>query len=449
MKKILVLGAGLSAKYLIHYLLKHAVENDWLVMVAEVNLALAKAAVKGNSRGTAIQFDINDELSRAEQIKNADIVVNMLPPKFQYLLALDCVHHGRYMISASYQGNSIPDLHKDARRKGILILTEMGLDPGIDLMLGMSIIEKVRLKGGKIKSFKSYGGAIPSPDSLSNPLKYLVTWNPRNVVMSGENGAQYFEKGKIKLVPYHNVFQDSWMVKVDGIGDMEVYPNRETLAYRSNFEIKHAETIIRGTIRYPGWCETWQQIVKLGIPNEHLHIPDVHKMTYRDFTELFLPRDVTGSDFEARLANFLNINPTGSIMGNLKWLGLFSEKVIGNVGKTPTAVMVDLLHKKLKMEKNDRDMVILHTEAEAFYKNGKNKREKTILTLIEEGEKDGFTAITKTVGLPVAIGIKLILSGKISLTGCYIPTVPEIYKPVLKELKKEGLKFKEKTTVLK
>jgi len=440
MKKILVLGAGLSAKYLIHYLLKHAESNDWFVTVAEMNLSLAKKAIKDNpSRAKAIQFDINDEEKRSKQIKNADIVVNMLPPKFQYMLALDCLHHGRHMISASYQGNSIPDLHNDAKRKNILILTEMGLDPGIDLMLGMSIIEKVRANDGKIKSFKSYGGAIPSPATLSNPLKYIVTWNPRNVVMSGENGAQYLEKGKIKLVPFHNVFQDSWMVKIDSIGDMEVYPNRESMAYRSNFEINHADTIIRGTIRYPGWCETWQQIVKLGIPNEQLHIPDLHKLTYRDFTELFLPLDVTGSDFETRVANFLNINPTGSIMKNLKWLGLFSDEIIGDVGGTPAEVMIDLLHKKLKMQKDDRDMVILHTEAEAFYKNAKNKREKIIITLIDEGEKNGFTAITKTVGLPVAIGIKLILSGKISLRGCYIPTHSEIYKPVLKELKREGI----------
>ncbi len=449
MKQILVLGAGLSSSYLISYLLERAEENNWFVTVAEKKIELAKRAVRGNAHGTAIAFDIDDSEMRATQINHADIVVNMLPPHLQHVIALDCVHFSKHMISASYQTREMVRLNADANRKGIIILSEMGLDPGIDHMMSMAMIQKVRAKGGRIKSFKSYGGAIPAPDSRTNPLNYTITWNPRNVVMSGEDGAQYLEKGKIKLVPFHGVFQDSWGIDVEGIGPMEVYPNRETLAYRSVFDIKHARTIIRGTIRYPGWSETWWQIVKLGIPNEHLSIPSVEKMTYREFIELFIPVEVNGSDLEQRVASFLHINPTGQIMSNLKWLGLFSDEVIGKVGETPAEVMIDLVCKKLALQKDCRDMVILISELEASYNNsGVRKKEKTIITLIEKGERNGFTAITKTVGLPVAIGVKLILNGDIPLTGCHIPTHPAVYEPVLKALKKEGLVFHKKVQAI-
>lgn len=448
MKQILVLGAGLSSSYLISHLLQNAQANDWCVTVGDYDVKLARKAVNRHARGSAIRFNVNDSEMRVIQIEKADIVVNMLPPTFQNVVARDCIHHTRPMISASYQSQQIRNLDPDAKRRGVLILTEMGLDPGIDHMIAMSMIEKVRAKGGKIKSFKSYGGALPAPDSRNNPLNYFITWNPRNVVMAGEHGAQYMEKGKVKLVPFHNVFQDSWLIEVDGIGTMEVYPNRESLSYQASFEINRATTLIRGTIRYPGWCETWLQIVRLGIPNEHLRIPNLHKMTYREFVHLFIPLEVSGSDLETRVANFLHINPTGKIMENLRWLGLFSEELIGKVDETPAAVMIDLIKKKLKMDPDSRDMIILINELEASYPSAGKKREKITVTLIEKGECSGFSAVTKTVGLPMAIGVRLILAAKLPLTGCHIPTHPAVYVPLLKELKKEGLKFKTKVTAL-
>ncbi len=448
MKHILVLGAGLSSTFLIRTLLQQAEKEDWFITVGDLDLETAKKCVTGHARADAIFFDVNDAEMRSTQIEKSDIVVNMLPPSFQAMIALDCIYHTKHMISASYQDQKIRDLDLDANRKGVLILSEMGLDPGIDHMLAMSLINKVRSNGGKVKTFKSYGGALPAPDSLSNPLKYAVTWNPRNVVMAGEHGAQYMHRGKIKVLPFHNVFQDSWLVDIPDVGPLEVYPNRETLSYRSTFEINRATTIIRGTIRYPGWCETWSQVVKLGIPNEHLRIPQLRKLTYRQFIELFIPVEVSGADLETRVASFLGISPTGTIMDNLRWLGLFSDEVIGNVGETPAAVMTHLLLTKLKMEKTLRDMVILHTELEAVYSNRKTASEKLTVTLIEKGERGGMTAITKTVGLPVAIGVKLILHGKLPITGCHIPTHAGIYVPVLRELKKAGLKFRENATNL-
>jgi len=443
MKQILVLGAGLSATYLIEKLLAQSAANNWFITVAEKNLSLAEKAVARHPNGAAIPFDINNAELRATHIKKADIVVNMLPPVFQVMIAADCVHYGRHMISASYQSREMNDLNMDAVRKKVLILTEMGLDPGIDHMMAISLIEEVRERGGKIKAFKSYGGAIPAPDSLTNPLKYFITWNPRNIVMAGEHGAQYLEKGKVKLVPLHGVFQDSWGIDVKGLGVMEVYPNRESMSYRSLFDIQYADTIIRGTIRYPGWCETWSQIVKLGIPNENLTISVTEGMTYRDFVELFIPIEVSGSDLEQRVAYYLGINPTGTIMSNLKWLGLFSEKPLKSNCRTPAEVMIDLVKDKLVVNEGSRDMVVLINELYAFFEDTQ-KKEKITQTFIEKGDAEGHTAITRTVGLPLSIGVKLILSGDLTITGCHLPTHRAIYIPTLQALKKEGLVFQKK-----
>jgi len=447
MKQILVLGAGLSSTYLIDYLLKQSQSENWFVTVGDMSLKTAKKAVNGHANGAAIKFDVNDAGFRGTQIEKADIVVNMLPPSFQYLVAIDCVLHSRSMVSASYQNKRMKNLDAEANRKGVLLLTEMGLDPGIDHMIAMSLIHKIRRQKGKITSFKSYGGALPAPDSINNPFKYFVTWNPRNVAMAGENGAQFLENGQIKMVPFHNLFQYSWPIKVDGIGTMEVYPNRDTLIYQTHFDISEAKTIMRGTIRYPGWCETWLQIVRLGMANETLYIPNLAEMSYKDFTEMFVPLDVNGTDLEQRVASYLNINPTGHIMDNLKWFGLFADKRIGNVGQTASEVLIYLLNSKLKMQPQNRDIIILMTEVEAVFRQPTVRRESHTMALVEYGDQQ-YTAINKGVGLPVAAAVKLILQGKIVLTGSHIPTHPSIYETVLKELRAAGLKFKKKKKLL-
>jgi saccharopine dehydrogenase (NADP+, L-glutamate forming) len=446
MKNILVLGAGFSSSYLISFLLEQAAQNDWFVTVGERQVKLARKRINAHPRGTAIAFDINDAEMRATQIEKADLVINMLPPNFQYLTALDCIYHSKHMISASYRTKRVRDLDLDANRKGVLILSEMGLDPGIDHMIAMSLVQKVRAEGGSIHSFKSYGGALPAPDSLTNPLRYFITWNPRNVVMSGEHGAQYLENGKVKIVPFHHLFLHSWHVQIDGIGEMEVYPNRDSLSYRNNFDIDHAKTVIRGTIRYPGWCETWLQIARLGIPNENLRIPHLPSLTYRDLVEIFIPVEVSGADLEQRVASFLHINPTGKIMENLKWLGLFSDEVIGGARETGAEIMNDLLQRKLKMPSDCRDMVVLATELEVGYSENSEPSERINATLIEYGERNGLSALSKTVGLPIGLTAKLLLENQIPITGCHIPTHPAVYVPVLKELRGAGLQFSEKTS---
>lgn len=447
MKNILVLGAGQSSPYLIKYLLEAAEKNSWYVTVADMNYELAMSRLNGSQFGNAVEFDVNDEKLRNTLIKNSDIVVNFLAPPFQYLIALDCLQHEKSVITASYENPRVAELNKDAMRKGILILNEMGLDPGIDHMSAMKIITNIRERKGEITSFISYGSGIPAPEVNANPLNYCLTWNPRNVVMAGEAGAQYMELGKIKLLPHYEVFQRTWTVDVDGVGTLEAYPNRDSLIYLDVFKLKKLHTMIRGTLRYPGWSETWNQIVRLGLPNENLKIPELSKRTYAEFTEMFLPLNASGTKLSTRLANFLGINPTGKIMQNIKWLGLLDDRLIGGNPKTPAEVLVRLMSEKMMLPKGGRDMIVLVHEIEAEFPNEK-KKERITSTLVDYGEPDGLTAIAKTVGLPAAIATKLVLSGEIPLTGCQIPTHPMIYGKVLAELENFGVKFSEKVEQL-
>lgn len=443
MKKILILGAGKSSSYLISYLLGIAEKEKWFVTIADIDLSLAINKVKDHPKGHAVEIDITDRTLRKSYIEKADIVVNFLPPKFQYDIAVDCVEAGKHLVSASYENSQVANLDKEAKRKGIIILNEMGLDPGIDHMSAISLIHKIRKDGGYVQSFVSYGSGLPSPDSANNPLRYYLTWNPRNIVMSGEIGAQFMENHKVKILSHHNVFQRTWSVNIDGIGLLEAYPNRDSIRYQKLFQLNKVKTMIRGTLRYPGWCETWQQIVRLGMANENIEIHNIKNKTYAEFTEMFLPLNISGGNLEARVANYLNINPTGRIMENLRWLGLFEYKLIENNVKTPTDVLIKLLNDKLQLPNEDRDIVILHHEIEAVYPR-KEKKEKIISTLVEYGERNGNTAIAKTVGLPAGIAVKLILKNNLPIYGCFQPIHASIYEPVLNELEKHGLEFKEK-----
>jgi saccharopine dehydrogenase-like NADP-dependent oxidoreductase len=326
----------------------------------------------------------------------------------------------------------------------VLLLTDLGLDPGIDHMSAMRLMRRVRGDGGRIQSFRSYGSGIPAPEGPMNPLRYVVSWNPRNVVMSAEHGAQYIEDGKIKIVPYHHVFHHTWAVDVEGIGVLEAYPNRDSLSYINVFGLDHVQTMVRGTLRYPGWCETWAQIVRLGLPNETLRIPDLAHRSYAEVVEMHLPLTVTKPRLEQRIANFLQISPTGNIMENLRWLGLLSDESTGCQGETAAAMLVDLLSRKLPLEPGQRDMVMLVHELEVDYPGQGRPSETITSTMVEYGAPDGFTAMARAVGLPTAVTVKLLLDGAIPLTGSQIPTHPSIYEPVLREIEAAGINFTER-----
>ncbi|MFQ5535887.1 MAG: saccharopine dehydrogenase C-terminal domain-containing protein [Gemmatimonadota bacterium] len=442
MKQVLVLGAGQSSPYLIHRLLDMAVPHDWQVTVGDLDAELARERVGDHPRGRAILFDVTDEAVRSSAIAASDVVINMLSPTFQDLVAWDCVAHGRHMLSVSYRDRAVRDLDRDARRKGVLLLCELGLDPGIDHMSAVSVIRRVKAEGGIIRAFRSYGSGIPAPGQETNPLRYVVTWNPRNVVMASEHGAQYMEAGKIKLVPWHHVFHHTWPVEVEGVGTLEAYPNRDSVAYRDVFGLDDVHTMIRGTLRYPGWSETWARIVQLGIPNEDLRIPHLCRRTYREVTEMFLPMTYVDERTEERVARFLHISPTGAIMEKLTWLGIFSDEVIGCHGDTPAAMLIHLLQEKLAMRPDVRDMVILRHELEVEHPGREDYRVTS--TLLAEGEPGGFTAMARTVGLPVAVATRLLLTGELDLAGSVLPTHPSLYEPVLRAVGEEGMAFEER-----
>ena len=443
MKNVLILGAGQSTPYMINYMLENAEKHDWFVTVCDMDISLAKSRVNGNTRGTAIEFDVNDEVLRKRLISESDIVLNLLAPQFQYMIALDCLHFGKHVVTASYTNLRVADLNNDAMRKGMIILNEMGLDPGIDHMSAMAMIHKIRENGGYVAGFVSYGGGLPAPDVKSNPLDYCITWNPRNVIMAGRDGAQYMEDSQVKILSHQECFQRTWNVEIDGVGTFEAYPNRDSLIYLDVFNLKKAHTMLRGTLRYPGWSETWEKIIKLGLPNDTMVLKGIADKSYAEFIEMFLPLNMTGSTLEARVARYLNISPTGKIMDNLKWLGLFSTEKIGKEFRTTVDVMTDLVKKKMPLPEGKRDMVILRHEIEAVYPNENNRKEKIISTMIDYGVPNGFTAIAKTVGAPAAIAAKLILNDELPIKGTHIPIQPVIYKKVMAELETLGIKFEE------
>jgi len=444
MKNLLVLGAGRSSSFLIARLLEDAVSEGWFVTVGDLDLALARKCVGDHARGDAIRFDVNDARLRAAEIEKADLVINMLPATYQDLVAWDCVNHGRHMISVSYRDQAVRDLDTDAKRKGVLLLCEMGLDPGIDHVSAISLIRRIEGEGGRIVAFCSYGSGIPAPDQEHNPLRYVLTWDPRNVVMAGCEGAQYMENGLTKIVPYHQVFHHTWRVEVEGVGMLEAYANRDSMSYMRSFGLNDVRTMIRGTLRWPGWSETWSQVVRLGLPNETLRIERLSDRTYREVVEMFLPLGVSGSNLGQRVANFLRISPTGRIMENLRWLGLFSDERIGCRGETSAAMLEHLLKSKLPLTPDGRDMVVLVHEIEADYPDSARESEIFTSSLVVEGEAGGHTAMSRTVGLPVALAARLLLRDELPLTGCAIPTHPSIVDPILRELSAAGLEFVER-----
>lgn len=443
MKNILVLGAGSSAGFLVHQLLADAEANDWFVTVGDLDLDLARAAVGEHPRGTAIRFDVGDAEMTSAHVERATVVVNMLPQSFQPALAWSCLQHGKHMVSVSYRDREMTAMEEEVQRNGLLFLTEVGLDPGIDLMSAARQLQEIEARGGRVERFESYGAGLPSLADAPNPVRYCITWNPRNVAMAGESGAQYLEDGKVKILPWHKLFRHTWTKEVPGIGLMEAYPNRDSLAYREVLRLEETRTLVRGTLRYPGWCGTWARIVELGLPNERIVIPELGRRSWAEIVEMFLPRDVPGAGIEERVARYLGIDFDGSEMENLRWLGLFDEEVAGIRGTTAADAVVHLLRTRLPLPPNGRDQVVLFHDVVVRYPEGEGRRERRRSTLVAEGEPGGFTAMARTVGQPAAIAVRLLVRGELPLTGCRIPTHPAIYEPILAELEATGLGFQE------
>ncbi len=441
MPNILILGAGRSATTCIQYLLDHSSENRWKVILGDINAELAGNKIHGHPNGKAIRFDVLDEKERVRQISRADLVVSMLPHRLHNLVAGSCLNRGKHLVTASYVPGEIKELDGEAGKKGILILNEMGVDPGIDHMSAMRILDRIRSSGGRVDVFESSTGGLVAPGSDDNPWKYKFTWNPRNVVLAGQAGARFLHNGKFKYIPYHKLFQRYEIIRLLNLGQFEVYPNRDSLTYQEEYGLQDISTMFRGTIRRIGFCDAWNALVQLGATDDSYRVEFPGDMTYRDFTNSFLAFNVR-DPVEKKLCRYLNLDPGGEVMRKLEWLGLFERRSAEVQDQTPARVLQALLEEKLKFDPEDRDMIVMQHQVE--YLRG-NDRYREVHSMAITGKDSRHTAMSMSVGLPVANAVKLILQGKIKIRGVHIPIHKEIYDPVMKELEDHGIRFLEES----
>ncbi|MBT5614819.1 MAG: saccharopine dehydrogenase [Flavobacteriales bacterium] len=439
MKKILVIGAGRSAVTLIKYLLDNSSANNWQVKVADFSIELADQAVGNHNNGKAIFFNVTDKKQRESEIENADIVISMLPASLHITVAKDCVRLGKNLVTASYVSPEIAELDEAAKQAGILLLNEIGLDPGIDHMSAMQVIDEIKENGGELTSFKSFCGGLVHPDYDNNPWNYKFTWNPRNVVLAGQGTAQYIENGDYKYIPYTSLFERTEHMEVLDAGEFEGYANRDSLSYRKSYGLDDIPTLFRGTLRRKGYSEAWNVFVQLGMTDDTYKLENSASITNREFINMFLPFN-DALTVEEKLCKQFSLTTDSVIFQKIAWLNAFSENKVGIENASPAQILQAICEKKWTLGSEDKDMIVMQHQFE-YVQNGEQKKLNSSLLVF--GDDSRYTSMAKTVGLPVAIATKLILSGAIKSTGVKIPTTKDIYVPVLKELEENGINFVE------
>ncbi|MCK5147819.1 saccharopine dehydrogenase NADP-binding domain-containing protein [bacterium] len=435
MNNVLILGAGMVTRPMVDYLLAR---DNISIVLADVDQARADALISGHVRGSSALLDVNDNDALGALIKKADLVVSLVPYTYHPIVAKICIAEKKNMVTASYVSPAMKDMDQSAKDAGVLILNEIGLDPGIDHMSAMRIIHDVERRGGKISSFYSYCGGLPAPEANTNPLGYKFSWSPKGVVLAGRNSAKYLREGQTVDIASEDLFTHTWDLDFDTIGTLSAYPNRDSMPYREIYGLKGIYSLYRGTLRYPGWCETWKALVDLG----YLNLEERHDLVGRSYASLTaeLAGVVHDINLQDSVAKLLGVTDK-AIMERMKWLGLFSDEPLPDQQTVIDVISARLLE-KMQYDKGERDMVVLHHDFEATFPNG--KIEQITSTLIEYGIPDGDSAMARTVSLPAAIAVRLILEGKINEVGVRIPVDREIYEPVLNELESMGVVFTEK-----
>ncbi|AWG23537.1 saccharopine dehydrogenase [Flavobacterium faecale] len=441
MRNILIIGAGRSASSLIKYLLDKSSEEDLHLLIADISLELADRKTNNHPNATAIALDILNEQQRNKTVASSDLVISMLPAHLHIEVAKDCIRFKKHMVTASYISEQMQALDDEAKANELVFMNEVGLDPGIDHMSAMKVIDEIKQQGGVIKSFKSYCGGLVAPESNTNLWEYKFTWAPRNVVLAGQGGvAKYLEKGQFKYIPYVNLFRRAEKINVNGFGDFEAYANRDAMKYKSIYGIDEAETMYRGTIRNIGFSAAWNVFVQLGMTDDSYKMETTATMTYREFLNSFLPFDNVLS-VESKLKRFLEADQKAAIFEKIAELDLFSStKIVGLVQASPAEILEKILTESWFLQPTDKDMIVMCHEF-GYQINGKDKQIDSKMVCI--GEDQTYTAMAKTVGLPVAMTSLLILNGKINTYGVQLPIHKNIYEPILKELEKHGVVFEE------
>lgn len=440
MKTILVLGAGLSSSSLIRYFLDNSNEYDWQVRVVDRDLDLVKQKIGGHKNGTALCFNALEASERRPEIEKADLVISMLPARFHIEVAQDCINLKTNLITPSYISPEMRELDAAAKEAGIIIMNEIGVDPGIDHMSAMKIIHEVKAKGGTINSFKSFCGGLVAPESDNNPWNYKFTWNPRNVVLAGQGGAASFlQGGQYKYIPYNRLFGRLHKMSIEGYGDFVGYANRDSLSYRSIYGLDDIPTIFRGTLRRPGYSPAWNVFIELGMTDDSYKMTNTANLTPRSFMNAYLPYHLTMS-VEEKFKLFLREDRM-DLYDRFEWLGVFKdEPLVGLEEPTPAEALQKILVDKLSLEDKDKDMLVMIHEFE-YELDGITYGITSHMVNI--GEDEIYTSMSNTVGLPAAICGKMILTGELSITGVTLPVLPEVYNPILEELKKFDISFVE------
>ncbi|MFK8045760.1 MAG: saccharopine dehydrogenase family protein [Crocinitomicaceae bacterium] len=442
MSNILVIGAGLSASSMIRYFINNAEIEGWSIKIIDRDEALAKQKAGDYSFSEGLSLDALDAEARKPLIEWADIVVSMLPARFHIEIAKDCIKYKTNLITPSYISKEMKALHDDAVEAGIIIMNEIGVDPGIDHMSAKKVLDEVSDKGGKMHIFESFTGGLIAPESDNNPWNYKLTWNPRNVVLAGQGGAaKFIQEGKYKYIPYHRLFRRTEVVEIEGYGKFEGYANRDSLKYRDIYNLQDIPTIYRGTFRRKGFSKAWNVFVQLGATDDTYVLEGSEKMTKRDFTNSFLPYHPTDS-VELKLRYGLKIDQDDPIWEKLLWLGIFEDECVDiTEDVTPAQFLQKIVEEKWKLEEGDKDMIVMwhkfvYILNEVCYEINSS--------MVSVGEDQTYTAMSNTVGLPVAICAKMILNGTINVTGVHLPITKAIYGPILDELESYNIQFIEK-----
>ncbi len=438
--KVLILGAGLISRPIVRYLLDHP---TFSVTMASRTVSKAEKIINKHPYGTAIELNVNDDALLEKLVSESDLTVSLLPYTFHVKVANLCIKHKKHLVTTSYVSDDMKALDQKAKDAGIIILNECGLDPGIDHMSAMRVIHEVEENKGKVISFRSTTGALPSYEANNNPFGYKFSWSPRGVLLASCNAAKWLEDGKEVSVPGEQLFENYYLQDVPGVGTFENYPNRDSIPYKEIYGLKDAKTVYRGTFRMSGWCETMRKIVKLGWLNDK-PVKSFNGKTYGNLTR-FLVGAKENDDLIQATAKFLDLEAYSTVVKRLEWLGLLGDEKLPEDKDNPLDYLNILTLNKMTLSKKERDMIVMHHEFIAEYPS---KKEYITSTLVNYGTPYGDSAIAKTVALPAAIAVKMILHEQIDLTGVHIPVIPDIYNPLLDELRENGIKFSEKSKIL-
>lgn len=440
MKEILILGAGRSTSVLIQYLEENAQHYNWRISVGDRAIPADRFFMPSTRQ---FVFDVFNEDQLDFEIRNADIVVSMLPAMFHQLVAMACLKHSRSLLTASYVSAEMAELDTSVRAGGLIFLNEMGVDPGIDHMSAMRVINRIREEGHALTCFETFTGGLIAPESDNNPWHYKITWNPRNVVLAGQGGpARFIQEGRFKYIPYHRLFRRTELIEIEGYGKFEGYANRDSVKYIGKYHLEDVPTVYRGTLRRPGFCRAWDVFVQLGATDDSYTLNNSEDMTYKEFINSFLYYSLE-DPVKTKLYHYMHIDQDSDVREKLEWLGIFDDTKIGIKDATPAKILERIICNKWALEPQDKDMLVMWHK---FIYRQRETGEQTLITssLVVKGEDQVNTAMAKTVGLPLGIAVKMILTGQIKLTGVLIPTVREIYEPILIELENYGIAFSEK-----